>query len=111
MRDEDLDDASIAYWTSYGNTIVVTRHVALVEFLRECRVIDSNTPILSHATSDDVRGKNVIGVLPMHLAALCKTVVEIPLNIPPELRGKELTLEQVRQYAGNAVVYAVTIVT
>lgn len=32
---------------------------------------------------------------------------EVPLDLPPELRGKELTLEAMRQYAGDPVTYKV----
>lgn len=89
------------------DTIVVTRHKALVEFLIETGMVTAETPVLSHVTSKDVADKHVIGVLPMHLAALAATVTEIPLYIPSELRGKELDLEQVRQFAGDPVKYSV----
>jgi putative CRISPR-associated protein (TIGR02620 family) len=89
------------------DTVVVTRHKALVEFLIETKRIPAETPVLSHVTSKDVEDKHVIGVLPLHLAALAATVTEIPLDIPAELRGKELDLEQVRQFAGDPVKYSV----
>ncbi|MEK9770271.1 MAG: CRISPR-associated protein Csx16 [Betaproteobacteria bacterium] len=89
------------------DTIVVTRHKALVEFLIETGKVSAETPVLSHVTSKDVEGMHVIGILPMHLAALAATVTEIPLDIPAELRGKELNLEQVRQFAGDPVKYSV----
>ena len=81
------------------NQVVVTRHPALVEYLREEGVIDETTEIIEHASPDDVRGRHVIGVLPHHLSAEAASVTEVPLNLPPELRGQELTVEQVRQYA------------
>jgi putative CRISPR-associated protein (TIGR02620 family) len=89
------------------DTVVVTRHKALVEFLIETKRIPAETPVLSHVTSKDVEDKHVIGVLPLHLAALAATVTEVPLDIPAELRGKELDLEQVRQFAGDPVKYSV----
>lgn len=89
------------------NTIIVTRHKALVEFLIETGMVTAETPVLSHVTSKDVLGKHVIGVLPLHLAALAATVTEIPLDIPAELRGQELDLEQVRRFAGSPAKYSV----
>lgn len=91
------------------NQVVVTRHPALVEYLREEGVIDETTEIIEHASPDDVRGRHVIGVLPHHLSASAEaaSVTEVPLNLPPELRGQELTVEQVRQYAGEPSTYVV----
>jgi putative CRISPR-associated protein (TIGR02620 family) len=89
------------------DTIIITRHKALVEFLIETGMVTAETPIIAHATSKDVEGMHVIGVLPLHLAALAATVTEIPLDIPAELRGKELDLDQVRRFAGDPVTYSV----
>lgn len=89
------------------DTIIVTRHKALVQYLIETGMVTAETPIITHVTSKDVKDKHVIGVLPLHLAALAATVTEIPLDIPAELRGKELDLKQVRQFAGDPVKYSV----
>ena len=87
--------------------VVVTRHRALVDYLIEEGIVSEDVPVLTHATMDDVRGKHVIGVLPLRLAAAAAVVTEVPLNLPPELRGKELTVEEVRRYAGPPVTYEV----
>lgn len=89
--------------------LVVTRHAALIDYLVETDVIPAGTPYLTHATPDDVRGRDVIGVLPLHLAALCSSVTEVPLTIPAEARGRELSLYEVRQYAGPPVTYRVKV--
>lgn len=88
--------------------VVVTRHPALVALLEERGLIPANTPVISHATPDQVAGKDVIGVLPLSLAALANSVTEVPLALTPELRGKELDLETLRSIAGEAVTYKVT---
>jgi hypothetical protein len=88
-------------------TIVVSRHPALVEYLIEIRLAAPATPVITHATAADVRGRHVIGVVPLHLAAEAISVTEIPMFVPQTLRGVELTLEQVRQFAGTPVTYAV----
>lgn len=91
------------------DTLIVTRHPALVDFLIERGVIASTqvAEVKDHVTPMDVQDRHVIGVLPLHLAALARSVTEVPLNLPKELRGVELTLEQVRQYAGSVATYRV----
>lgn len=88
--------------------VVVTRHPALVEYLTELGVVPAGTEVVAHATAEQVRGRHVFGVLPLHLAAEAASVTEVPLNVPAELRGVELTLEQVRQFAGPLVEYKVS---
>jgi putative CRISPR-associated protein (TIGR02620 family) len=88
--------------------VIVTRHPALVALLRERGLIPDGVRIIDHATPADVRGQHVIGVLPLSLAALARTVTEIPLAITPEMRGTELDLETLRRIAGEAVTYTVT---
>lgn len=89
------------------DTVVVTRHPALIKFLEKQGLVNEKTPVISHATADDIEGKHVIGVLPMRYAAMALTITEVPLNIPAELRGKELSLEQVEKFAGKPVKYSV----
>lgn len=88
--------------------VVATRHAALVDLLVERGLIEPNTPVISHATPEQVAGKDVIGVLPLSLAVLANTVTELPLALTPELRGKELDLDTLRGIAGEAVTYKVT---
>jgi putative CRISPR-associated protein (TIGR02620 family) len=92
-------------------TLVVTRHPALVDLLRERGLLPEGTQVLSHVeTPDLIRGQDVIGVLPMSLAAVAASVTEIPLALTPELRGRELDLATLRQIAGEAVTYRVAVV-
>ena len=88
-------------------TVIVTRHSGLVSVLLEDGIITKSDKILSHATEEQVRGKHVIGVLPLHLAAEAESVTALTMNIPPELRGKELTAEQTRQCMGELTRYTV----
>lgn len=92
-----------------SESVVVTRHPGLVEYLREVGVIVGDVAVVTQATPDDVRGKDVIGVLPLSLAVLTNTITEVVLEVPRELRGTELTLSQVREYARGVVTYKVTI--
>lgn len=87
--------------------LVVTRHPALVEFLIERGYISADSEVIEHATAEDVTGKHVWGVLPHSMSVLTKSFTEIPLNLPAEMRGKELGLEDMKLYAGTPVTYVV----
>ena len=89
--------------------IVVTRHAALVEYLRQQGLVTEGVEVVSHATPEAVEGKDVIGVLPLRLAALARTVTEVPLDVPLELRGVELTRDQIEAFAGPARRYSVNL--
>lgn len=87
-------------------TIIVTKSPAIVQYIVELGLV-SSARVLLLPRAEDVRGKHVIGELPLHLAALAESVTEIPLDIPVSLLGKELSLEQVRKYAEPPVTYTV----
>ena len=88
--------------------VIVTRHQALVEYLRCKNAVAVDVEVIAHITSpEQVAGKVVAGVLPLHLAAAAEAIVNVQLNLPPDLRGVELTLEQVEQYAAGIQAYRV----
>jgi len=87
--------------------LVVTRHSGLIKYLIDEGIIPMNTPVTTHATPELVKGQHVIGVLPHNLSVLTEKYTEIPLNLPAEMRGKELTADDVRRYAGKAVTYKI----
>ena len=89
--------------------VVITRHPGLVQYLTEIGLADADTEVLAHASPENVRGKHVCGVLPHSLSCLTASFTEVPLSLPAELRGQELSLDQVRQYAGIPVTYRVTL--
>lgn len=88
-------------------TVVVTRHKALVEFLRNSGKINATDSVIEHATEADIDGKHVIGVLPLSLAAKALSVTEATLSLPIELRGKELSLEDVKKCFTGFATYKV----
>lgn len=90
-----------------NGTLVVTRHAAYVEYLREIGLVSGEVEVREHVGPHDVAGRDVIGILPLYLAALAESVTTVPLNTPQELRSVELSLEQVRLYAGPATTYRV----
>jgi putative CRISPR-associated protein (TIGR02620 family) len=89
--------------------LIVTRHPGLVDYLREIGLADENSQVVAHATPENVAGKRVCGVLPHSLSCLCESFTEVPMALPQDLRGAELSLEQVRQYAGAPVTYSVEV--
>jgi len=89
--------------------LVVTRHPGLVKYLQEIGLAGPGVEVVSHATPENVAGKNVCGVLPHSLSCLCSSFTEVPLTLPAALRGCELSVEQVRQFAGEPVTYTVVI--
>lgn len=73
-------------------TLIVTRHAGTVAWLR-ARGIEGE--VIAHATPEDVMGRVVYGVLPMHLAAEADQVWVIDLpGLKPEDRGRDLTPEE-----------------
>ena len=90
-------------------TVLVTRHPGLQEYLKAIGAINEDTTVLCHCTVDQIRGQNVIGVLPLHLAVECASITEYPLNIPFELRGTEISAEDMPKYVGKPVTYKVLI--
>jgi len=89
------------------NKIVVTRHKGLVQYLINKGLITKDVPVISHATVDDVRGKHVIGVLPLWLAVYTDKMTIVKLRIPTNMRGKELTEEEVATLAPQPRTYKI----
>ena len=88
--------------------LIVTRHKALVSYLLDKDIIkEGEFKLIEHADYKDVEGQDVIGVLPLQLASYAKSVTEVPLKLTPEMRGKELTFEEVEKVAQEPVQYIV----
>jgi hypothetical protein len=90
-----------------GQVIVVTRHMALVKYLKEQGFITEETPIYAHVTAEDVRDAHVIGKISLHLAAQAQTVTEVPLLLEATDRGREIPLERLRKIALEPQVFRV----
>ena len=87
---------------------LITRHRALVDYLLDKDIIkEGEYSLIEHADYKDVEGQDVIGVLPLQLASYAKSVTEVPLKLTPEMRGKELTFEEVEKVAEEPVQYIV----
>lgn len=85
--------------------ILVTRHPALVEHFSNMGITFDK--VITHATVEDVTGNDVYGVLPLHLASLANTVTTVDMDLPAEMRGKELSLEDIEKYFTGMSTYKV----
>ncbi len=90
--------------------LIVTRHAGLVEYLTEEGIVPEGVEVISHASPEAVAGRHVCGVLPHSLSCLTASFTEVPLRLPPALRGKELTADDVSRYAGTPVTYRVEVI-
>lgn len=92
--------------------IIVTRHPSLVSYLRELNIVTFDTPVIEHATTADVRGKHVLGILPHHLSSLAATITEIPLRTTladrEAMQRGDLTLARLHETAGEPCTYTVS---
>ncbi len=76
--------------------VIVSRHSATVEWLKKKFEVLADAPVLPAVTAEDVRGKVVVGNLPLHLAAEAEEVWAVGFKNPP--RGSELhTVEDVER--------------
>jgi CRISPR-associated protein Csx16 len=80
-------------------TLLISRHPSAIAWVKSKVRVDE---VLTHLTDDDIANltseHTVIGTLPIHLAAaVCEkgaNFVYLSLDTPPELRGSELSVEQ-----------------
>ncbi len=87
--------------------LVITRHMALYQYLINKGYVEKGTRCISHASEKDVIGKHVYGVVPYWLASKAEKYTEIQLRIPHNKKGKELTLKEVEFYALRPRTYKV----
>ncbi|MFP4696161.1 CRISPR-associated protein Csx16 [Thiohalospira sp.] len=91
-------------------TWFVTRHSGAVEWAqRRGLVVDWQVDHLDPAELD--AGDRVIGTLPVHLAAaVCERggwYLHLSLDLPPELRGRELTADDMETAGARLEAYRV----
>jgi len=92
------------------DTVIVTRHGAAVEWLRRKGITGK---VIAQATLEDVKGKDVIGVLPYWLGSLANSVTEISMpNLTLEQRQKnaqgDMSPEEMDEAGAKLVRYVVS---
>ena len=81
--------------------VVVSRHAGAIDFVKKTMNYDGDVVFANHIDNEMISslksGDVVVGVFPMHIAAeLNKNGVRtfsIVMNIPADMRGKELTAD------------------
>lgn len=87
------------------NKVIVTRHAGMVEWL-SLHGIEGD--VIAHATPEDVRGRDVFGILPLNLAAEASTVVTVDMPaLRPEQRGQDLTPDEMDKAGAVMTTYLV----
>lgn len=88
-------------------TIIVARHEGAVKWLNDKGITGE---VISHVSDPSVLDGNIaVGILPLNLAARAAEVWAIDLpNLPAELRGKELSPEQMDAAGATVTKYKVT---
>ena len=89
-------------------TVIVTRHQGLVEWLSRKGITGD---VIPSATVDDVRGKRVVGALPLYLAAEAESVVAVEYICPFEFRGKDLSADQLEELGAKLSEFRVERIT
>jgi len=74
-------------------TVIVTRHPALVEYLKKHYKLKPDDVIRHVRGPDELKNSIVWGVLPLHLIPYCSEFYSVSVIIPYELRGRELSLK------------------
>ena len=77
--------------------VVVTRHKKLVDLLIEEGIVTNSAKVVERAEPEDVAGRVVVGILPLHLAALAIEVIVPVLELRPEDIGRELSIRELRE--------------
>lgn len=80
-------------------TLVVTRHPAMEQFLLTKGIIQPGKYIVAeHANPKMVMDRDVIGNIPLWLAAYCNSITTVNIVTPRNRRGCELSLDEMEEY-------------
>jgi len=87
--------------------LIITRHLALVQYLRESGLVRPDAKHVSYAKISDVVGKHIFGILPLHVACHAEKMTELQLRLPVNKRGVELTVEEVKTFCLEPKTYSI----
>jgi len=91
-------------------TIIVTKHAAVEQYIREAGLCDDESPCFPSVSAEYVKGKHVIGIVPFHIAASAALFTEIKLTLRKHLFNTELTLDQLKAMVQQVRTYEVNVV-
>lgn len=88
-------------------TIIVSRHAGVVEWLRSRGITGE---VVTHVNDPtEIAGKDVIGILPLHLASVAASITTIDMpGLPADKRGVDLTPAEMDAYGAHFSVYRIT---
>ena len=86
--------------------IIVSRHPAAVEFIREEMPELADAEVFASVTAQDVEGKVVVGNLPLSMACLAAEVIAVEFEGAPP-RGQEYGVEDMRAAGAKLARYRV----
>jgi len=87
--------------------IIVTKHKAVEEYVKLKGIADINTPVYSQVSSDFVKGKHIIGIVPFNIAASCELFTEVKVTLRRGRSNIELSLEQLEAMVQQVKTYKV----
>ncbi len=87
--------------------LVVTRHQAFVDYLLKHNMIEPDCQIIKKATPENVKGRNVIGILPLCLTQYCESYTEMRLDLPYKLAGRDLVVDDFEKHFNSMGTYRV----
>jgi len=90
------------------SALIVSRHTGIVEWLARRGITGE---VIDHVRDpQQVAGRVVYGILPLHLAALTERLCTVDMpGLPPEQRGQDLSPEEMDRYGARLTCYRVTI--
>jgi hypothetical protein len=85
----DVDAGPVQFVAAFCDPLIVSRHPAAVEFIKAKWPMIADAPVVTgNVTRDDVRGRVVIGNVPMAIAAEAVAAVAVEFDGAPP-RGQE----------------------
>lgn len=86
--------------------VIVTRHKGLVEWLARHGITGETIDHVSDPAQ--IRGRRVVGNLPLHLAAEATSITTVDMpDLPADKRGQDLTPEEMDSFGATLARYAV----
>lgn len=87
--------------------IVVTRHIALLQYLINNEYVKPDVKHISHAKIEDINDKHVFGIMPNWLSCHAGKLTELQLRLPIDKRNVELTLEEIEFFLVEPKTYII----
>ena len=79
-------------------TIIISRHKGAINWLKKYHSEFNNVEYFTHVNKKDIKGNIVIGTLPINLAIFSKEYWHLSMDIPIEMRGKELSIKDMEEF-------------